>query len=366
MTTLSTEALARHQAFWDRKPTDRPLLGINVGFALQDAFPRVMARMADGPLRPDDIPADALFQDCDALEVAHRGLGDYPFTVAPLVAIPWMEAIAGCQIAASRNSFWAEPCVENWREWKWPRSFLDNPWTRKLMELMDALVAHVAGRCPVTHTLMRGTSDILAAMRGGARFVLDLVDEPAAVDHAISEVSRLWEELATAQLQRIPASDQGYVAGAAALRAWAPHKTLWLQEDAMSLLSPTLYARHILPADRRISESFPGVAFHLHSSALWAIDSLVQLGDVQAIELNLEDANCDIDGTFAGWQRIQQYKPVIVWRMYGRDFEAWLRRVLEELSWDGLSIQVSTRNREEGQTVQQVFDRTVAKCEKRR
>ena len=357
--TLAGDNLERHRAFRNRGSTDRPLLGINVGFSLQELFPGTMSAIDDGPLRPDGLPVAEFLADCDAIEIAHRGLGDYPVTIAPLVALPWMEAIAGCPIVASRHSIWAEPCVEDWRCRTWPASFLDDSWSRTLLDLIDILEKHAEGRFLVTHTLMRGPSDILCAMRGAQRLVLDLVDEPETVAVNLDEAARLWEELGTAQLARLPEPAAGCVAGAAALRCWAPHKTLWLQEDAMTILSPGLFTEWILPVDRRLSESFPGLVFHLHGSALWAIDSLVASRDVGVIELNLEDANCDLEGTFAGWRRIQRHKPVIAWRKFGPDFVAWLDRVLSELAWEGLSIQVSTRDREEAETVQRVFDQAI-------
>ena len=354
--------LYRHQQFWERRPADRPLLGINVGFTLQETFRRTMARISDGPLKPEDIPLDEFLQDCDALAVAQEGLGDYPYVAAPFVGVPWLEAVAGCPIAASRNSFWAEACVNDWRSWRWPESYLDSPWARKLLELMEALAAHAAGRYQAAPTLMRGPSDILAAMRGGAAFVMELMDQPEIVQPAIHEVARLWSDVARAQLARIPPSTEGYIAGAAALRTWAPDKVLWLQEDAMALLSPKLYRRHFLAVDRELSGSFPCVAFHLHGSALWAVDDVVQLPGVAVCELNLEDARCDVEGTFEGWRKIQQHKPTVMWRMYGPDFEAWLNRVLTEFSAAGLSVQVSTQDRGEAQTAQAIFARAIEKA----
>jgi hypothetical protein len=357
MNHFGGDSLQRHQAFWQRRPTDRPLLGVNVGFALATMYPRTMARMADGPVRPQDLPTAEFLADCDALAELHRGLDDFPFASAPFVGIPWLEAIAGCPITAQRNSFWAGSCVEDWDKWRWPTSFLDNPWAEKLLEMMESLAAHAAGRYQVAPTLMRGPADILAAMRGGAPWVIDLYDQPDAVQQAIEQAARLWSELAAAQLTRIPESSRGYVAGAAALRTWAPQRVLWLQEDAMSLLSPQLYRKHFLGTDRRLSDAFPCVAFHLHGSALWAIGDLVQLPGLDVIELNLDDAACDVEATFAGWRAIQRHKPVILWRMYGPDFEPWLARVLAELPCDALAIEVSTRDLAEAQTVSEAFVR---------
>ena len=49
----------------------------------------------------------------------------------------------------------------------------------------------------------------------------------------------------------------------------------------MSLLSPRLYRQYVLPLDRKLSEMFPCVVYHLHGSALWAIDDLMRLPGVR-------------------------------------------------------------------------------------
>ena len=351
------ETIKRHQAFWRRGDTDRALLGINVGFFVNERFPRVMAELPAGAIGPDEIPIRAFLDDCDALHESHRGFGDYPFVSAPFVGVPWLEAIAGCPVVASPSSLWAEPCVEDWRTWRGEEDPLDTPWARKLFELMRALVEHSHDRYTVAPTLMRGPADILAAMRGMSRFPLDLIDTPELVAQPIEYCARLWEDVGRAQLALIPHSEEGYVAGDAALRTWAPDKVLWLQEDAMSLLSPPLYRKFFLPVDEGLSGAFPCVAYHLHGSALWAIDDLVRLPGLNVIELNLEAAQCDVEGTFAGWAKIQAHKPLVIWRVYGNDFGTWLERVRREFSPAGLSIQVSVKDVAEARQVEEMFFR---------
>ena len=352
---MLADTLKRHEAFWNLKETDRPLLGINVGFFVGQRFPRVMAAMREGPVRPEDIPVEAFLHDCDDLHESHEGLGDYPFVSAPFVGIPWLEAIAGCPIMASGTGFWAQPCVADWKARRWEESYLENRWTRKLIELMRALVAHADGRYGVAPTLMRGPSDIIAAMRGSAELAIDLMENPEIVMPSMHQAARLWSEVAKAQLAEIPESGSGYVAGDAALRVWAPEKVLWLQEDAISILSPRLFRDYILPIDRGLSDAFPCIAYHLHGTALWAIDGVASLPGVDAIELNLETAFCDLEGTFEGWKKIQAVKPVILWRAYADDYPGWLARVLREFPAKGLSIQVSANSPSEAEDAQRMF-----------
>jgi hypothetical protein len=352
---LSPNTLERHRAFWNREETDRPAWGINLGFFANEAFPRVMARLQPGPLRPADIPVEEFLEDCDARYAAHQDLGDFPCTCAPFPYVPWLEAVAGCPVMASPSSLWAEPCLHDWGTWRWDQPVLENPWTRKLLELMQALVEHSQGRYQVSPTLMRGPSDILAAMRGATQFPLDLMDTPELVVPALEECAKIWEQVAHAQLERIPPSREGYIALDLALRAWAPDKILWLQEDAMSLLSPTLYRKYVWPLDARLSGEFPCIAFHLHGSVLWAIDDVIRIPGVDIVELNLEAAMCDVEGTFAGWKKILAHKPLVIWRMYGEDFPSWLARVAREVPAKGLAIQVSVRKLDQARRVQDEF-----------
>ena len=353
--TISPDTLRRHRAFWNHEQMDRPALGLSIGFFANEAYPRVMSKIRSGPVEPEDIPVEELLEDCDARWEAQRDLGDFPFTCSPLFCIPWLEAIAGCPIMASPTSFWAEPCLHNWGNWQLDGPVLANPWSRKLLDLMRALVEHSRGRYQVSPTLMRGPADILAAMRGATQFPLDLLDTPELVRPALRRCARLWRTMAQAQLKVIPPSPEGFIALEAALRAWAPDRLLWLQEDAMALLSPPIYRDFVLPIDAEISSLFPCVAFHLHGTALWAIDTLIHVRGIDMIELNLEAAMCDEPGTLAGWKKIQQHKPLVMWRLYSEEFPTWLAMVFRDYPAKGLAIQVIVHNVEEARKVQDEF-----------
>jgi len=352
---MTEDVKGRHEAFWNRRPTDRPLWGVSIGFFLNEAYPHAMERIPPGPVHPADIPIEQILRDCDERFVLHQGLGDFPCTCGPFSGIPWLEAIAGCPVMASPTSFWAEPSCNDLGAWRPSGPARESAWGRKLLELMAALVEHAGGHYQVSPALMRGPLDILAALRGSSGLVLDLIDHPGHVAAALEHCAAIWEEIGRAQLALIPRSRHGYFALDGALRSWAPDKLLWLQEDAMALLSPDLYRRHVLPLDRKLSQSFRCVAFHLHGSALWAIDELVKVPGIDVLELNLEDALCDVEGTFSGWKKIQEHKPLVVWRKYGSDFGPWLERICRELLPVGLNIQVSVRNRAEAEHVREAF-----------
>ena len=354
----------RHRAFWIRQDTDRPLLGCVIGFFVNERFPRLMEAMPAGLVKPEDIRVDLFLEDCERLYQHYQEIDDdYPYAAAPFPGIPWMEAIMGCPVYSSETSFWVEPCVKDWEAWHWQRPCLEDQWTRKLLELMQALVKHSNERYPVAPTLMRGPSDILAAMRGATQLPLDLIDFPDVMGRAAGLCADVWIEVGKAQLSLIPESSEGYMAGDAGLRTWAPDKVIWLQEDAMALLSPELYSKFFFPLDRHIAGEFPCTAFHLHGSALWGIDQLAGVPEIDVLELNLEAAMCDIEGTFQGWKKIQANKPLVIWRLYENDFWPWLDRTLAELPSRGLSIQVTVKDVEEGKKVKAGFLKAVSRIQ---
>jgi len=332
----------RFQAFLDRKRAARPLLACTVGFNMRDQFPATAAGLPGGAVSPDDIAIEPFLADCERLYELHRGLDDdFPFVAAPFIFVPWMEAIMGCPIHASETSMWAQSVIDSWDTWQPKRPTPDNPWWRKLLELTAALVEHSAGRYPVAPTLMRGPSDIFSALRGAARFPLDFYDCPDRAHSLVELCADVWIEVGKTQLALIPESDTGYIAGAHGFRVWAPEKVIWLQEDAMALLSPPIFRKHILPQDRRIAAQFPYTGFHLHGSALWAIRDLVSAPEIRIIELNHESARADVEGTFAGCHLIQQHKPAVIWKQFDSDSWPWLDRILAEFPADGLSLQLT-------------------------
>ena len=343
---LDAAAMPRLRAFLGREPTDRPLFAAEIGLFMPELFPRLCRELPSGLVHPDDIRLDLFLEDVERLYQESLRLGDdLPFVGAPFVYMPWMEAIMGCPIFATENSLWAGPCVEDWATWHWQRPSLDAiPWAQKLLQIVRALVEHSAGRYPVSHTLMRGVADILCAMRGANRFVLDFFDVPKAVHRACELLADVWIEVASAQLDLVPPPDQGYVGGAG-WRVWTPDPLIWLQEDAMALMSPALYREFILPQDRRILGRFPFTAFHLHASALWAVDDLVQVNDLDILELNYESASIDEEMTRQACMKIQEHKPLVVWKEFdGQRFWDWLDQVSQQLSARGLMLFITTAN----------------------
>jgi hypothetical protein len=327
-----------HQLFLNREPADRPLIGSWLfGFFVHQQYPSVAGAMEPGLVQPDDIPIDLFLQDVDALWEAYQELDDdYPFSMGAFYGVPWMEAIMGCPVHFTGTNMYSEPIIDDWQDYDWPQPTLDSPWAQKLLEFLEALVHHSAGRFACGPTLMRGPADMCSALRGGTNLVFDLYDHPEQIRRMAKLCADIWIEAGQAQLDLVPESGDGYMIGCAGLRCWMPEKGIWLQDDAVSLLSPRFYDDLFLPQVRRIASQFPVVAFHLHGNVLWPVDLILTVDEIDVLELNYDQGICDLEDLIGAWKGIQAKKPLIA---YADVTLEELERILDELSPSGLSLQ---------------------------
>lgn len=352
---LTPDQIKRHQAFLDRTPTDRPLIGSWLfGFYVPELYPRLAATLPSGRIKPEHILVEPFLEDIEALWNAYNQLDDdYPFAAGALASVPWLEAIMGCPIYFPGTSMWADPAIVNWDDYDWHRPTLENPWTQKLLELLGALVKHSNGRFPCTATLMRGVADMSAAMRGPNNLALDLYDCPERVQRLAEICADVLIEVGQAQLALIPESENGYIAGCAGLRCWMPEKVVWLQDDAVSVLSPRMYKEVFLPRVRRVAGEFARVAFHLHGNQLWPIDLLLEVEEIDVLDLNYDVGASGLhEKIVPAWRKIQEKKPCIA---FAQITPAELASVRDSLSPIGLSLQTVAPTLEEGRMVRSLI-----------
>jgi hypothetical protein len=312
--SLNAEKIKRHQAFLNRLPVNRPLIGSWLfGFYIHQQYPRVAASMLPGEIKPEDIPIELFLEDVDELYEAYSELDDdYPFSMGAFYGIPWMEAIMGCPIYFSGTTMWAGACIQDWETYKWNSPDLENnAWFQKLLEFLRELVKHSNGRFACGPTLMRGIADMCAAMRTPTNLALDLYDHPETVRRLAEICSDVWINVGKAQLDLVPESENGYIIGCAGLRCWMPEKGIWIQDDSVSVLSPKFYKLIFLDLVRQIASRFPTVAFHLHGNTLWPVDLLLDLEEIDVLEVNYDVGVCKLEDVVAAWKRIQEKKPCI-------------------------------------------------------
>ena len=145
-----------------------------------------------GDVLPADVTRDRVRTDYEDV-FAQRAVksDDWMPYVAPWRAVPWLEAMCGCPVRSSAGSLAAGRFVETADRLRSIAMPGNSPWFERLREQTRELQETAPEDCCVSPTILRGTSDVLAAMRGLGDFFLDLSDDPQAVADAAARVNEL-------------------------------------------------------------------------------------------------------------------------------------------------------------------------------
>jgi hypothetical protein len=179
----------------------------------------------------------------------------------------------------------------------------ENPWRRKYLEFVRTLKAHLGDRMPVGQPILRGPSDMIAAMRGSSEMVFDLYDRPDEFRRLAERCTEFAIRLVSAQHAVSGPFAGGYLIEQLGL--WAPDRLVRLQEDSSALFSPDLYATLLQPWDRRMAEAFPYAAIHLHSSSLFLLDRILDVKALGCIQINKDVGNTAVAEMLPFLQMVQ-------------------------------------------------------------
>ena len=331
--------LAINEAFWGRGLADSPLYGVAVNIT----FPAVrFAQMKTGPGRmtPDLINPESFLEDWDRCFVRTEDRAEDLFMAAsPFSAVPWMEAIAGCEVFVSpaSSSIWAERPDPSWASLDRVGFDPGDPWLRKLVECSNALRDHAAGRYPVSTPILRGVSDIATALLGPQRFVLELFDRPREIRELLARCAEIWQGVGRALVEACGDFHGGQCAGRR--RVWTPGSCMLYQDDAAAMLSPCLFQEFILPVEHEILKDYGHTMIHTHSGTLRImIDGLLSLPALHAIEVQFDPSGPELSALLSSFKRIQERKALLISGELGDLTMDGIRMLVRELSPCGLAL----------------------------
>jgi len=344
---------ARVQQFGEfyARRNPRPLLGFFLGSEYPlHRYPSARHVPEGRPLHPDDFCVADYAADSVAIAQAYESCGgDFIWAGTPFWGIPWLEAALGCPLVADHASgsiaahappgFSGPDCV--------PAFSPDDPWTRKLVEFIDALAAASAGKWPLATTRMRGISDLLAVLYGPEAMVFAMLETPDQVRQTAARLTDLWLGWGQLQTDHIPAFHGGI--GSFYYSMWAPAGTVWHQEDAAALLSPDLFVEFIAPCDQRIVNTLGNCIMHQHPTGYIPYREYLDMG-FAALELHVDEGGPSAEALCAIHREILGRSPLLIW---GRLSDADLDWVFGELPPAGLAIQVEVDSPEQAKAIWQ-------------
>lgn len=330
--------LQKYHAFWANTPVERPLIGFSLGgwFPLQSYTALGRFRGQQGIAVDELLPEDCL-ADYDRLVASWNGVEDDTIrAVAPLPPFPWLEAILGARVQVGNEAIWAMEGGFEYADLDKQNLSSDNPWRRKYLEFTAVLKDHFQDRCPVGQPILRGISDMIAALRGASQMVFDLYDHPEQFRRLAGRCTDLLVALVAEQQRMTGPFAEGYEVEQLAL--WAPGRIIRMQEDGSAFLSPALYVKYLQDEDERQASSFPYSVIHLHSSSLFLLDAILDVESLKCIQINKDVGGMDVSGMLPFFEKVQgRGKRLLIRGKLDHDD---LKLLRSELSPNGLYLQI--------------------------
>jgi hypothetical protein len=339
------EKIKKYLAFWNNDPVERPIVGFSLGgwFSFQ-SYSAIQKYRGVERLSPDMLSPEIHFGDYDRIVAPFAEIeDDVIHSVAPIPAFPWLEAMLGISTQVGNESIWAKEGGFDYRDTGQLDLSKENPWRKKYLEFVSALQDRYGDRYPAGQPILRGTSDMVAALRGSQQMIFDLYDHPEEFQRLARACTDFFIALIKDQLAITKPHHGGYEVEQFTL--WAPGGIVRMQEDASALFSPPVYVKHLQEEDRRIAASFPYDVIHLHSSSLHLLDRFVDVEPQKCIEINKDQGGWGVARMLPLFKMVQARgkKLIIRGKLDGED----LAVLRQGLSPNGLYLQVVVETPEE-------------------
>lgn len=347
------DKLKKYRAFWTNAPMARPLIGFSLGgwFPLQ-SYPRMAKFRGRREIAANELHPEDFLADYDRLVAPWEEVEDDVIrAVAPLPPFPWLEAMLGARVQVGDEAIWALEGGFEYADLDALDLSSDNPWRRKYLEFVAALNNRFRDRCPVGQPILRGVSDMIAALRGASQMVFDLYDHQEQFRRLAGRCTDLLIALLAEQQGITGPFAGGYEVEQLAL--WAPGRIIRMQEDGSAFFSPSLYVQHLQREDERQASSFPYSVIHLHSSSLFLLDAILNVESLKCIQINKDVGGMEVSGMLPFFKKVQQCGKRLLIR--GKLDHGDLTLLRSELSPNGLYLQIVVESPAETKRFREFF-----------
>ena len=306
--------IEKHKAFWNKEQVQSPVVGIFLGswtfFKDNRGGDNIWSSKK---ISPNDIHPESFIEDYEMLFQTEESIGDDLIRAAqPFASIPWMEAIAGCEICCSKPNVWTEPIAKSVAEIPEIRFSSDNPWVCKYIEFLKIFGERFDNKHPLAASILRGPSDVLAALVGDEASVYAYIDCPEQTKKVLADITNLFCDFIKYQWGNTPAFYDGYILPQNEI--WVSQKPVRFQEDASALISPSIYEEFLLPCDKEIVSLSKYNMIHLHTTSLHLLDYFLSNENVGIIQISKDDGFEDMNRLVRSLQKIQARQKCLILR----------------------------------------------------
>jgi hypothetical protein len=330
------ESIQRFQeSFWDKKRADRPPVGI---YDERIFMPINFLRQpfSQPTVTPEDVNNELVMTEYE-YSFVNRAVScdDFVAFSAAWRGVPWLEACCGCPVRYSEGSLAPGHFVES------PAELVDLPipapngWFDCLRRETERLEAQAPADCWISPSILRGPSDVLAAMCGLREFYMDLYDSPEALSEAATRVNQLLIKALDTHysIVRPKLGGFGHIFG-----YWAPGRTVVIQEDVMGMCSPDMYREVFMRNNAELVNHLGKyVLFHLHTTGYKHYQHVLDIPGIAGLEMALESIGPTILDLVPVFREILEKSRLIL--HIGTGFDQ-LPQVLRQLPTEGLFLAV--------------------------
>lgn len=282
--TASIERFRR--IFWEKKSDGRPPVGVvNTDIYLPVKYLR--RPFAREHLEPEDLRPDLVLTDYE-FAFANRPVNcdDWIPFAAPWRAIPWLEAWCGCPVRFASGSLAPDHICDSVEALRAASIPAREQWFRCLCQQTEMLAAGAPPDCWISPTILRGSSDVLAALRGLTNFFCDLHDAPEVIEEV---AGRIQQPLLRALDQHFSVVKPKYGGYGHIFGYWAPGPTIAIQEDALGMCHPHIFRDLFMKYSTEVVQHLGAwVVFHLHSTGFRHFQHVFEIPGLAGLQITIE------------------------------------------------------------------------------
>jgi hypothetical protein len=181
------------------------------------------------------------------------------------------------------RTVWYQSCMDDLHAH--PKLQFDpmNQWFRAQRAVIEEGVRRAAGRFLVGMPDLIENIDTLAQLRGSEQLLMDMIEDPAAIEPRLWEINDAFFAAFDALYDLIKDERGGNAFSAFWL--WGPGKTAKLQCDASAMFSPQMFRRFVVPALAQQCAWLDFALYHLDGTqALCHLDALLEIDALEAIQ----------------------------------------------------------------------------------
>jgi hypothetical protein len=275
--TQLRSALARNEAFWKGELEEYPLLWVSVPGAVPGAPPpapstdELQWTDVDYQVAKTEDALSRTYFAADALPVHNPWLGPDQFAA-------WLGGTLS--FSTKDNTSWTHPFIEDWQAIRDFRIDAHNRWWRIYQEILRASVDRGRGRWVTAYPDLHTGIDGLGAMRGPERLMLDFVETPALIAHAMTEMTRLWKEIVDTVSGIILPGGQGTTNWT---YGWSEDRFVCVgQNDFSCLISPSMFDEFLLTDTVECCNHVDRSIYHLDGPG--ALQHLPRLMEIESLD----------------------------------------------------------------------------------